>query len=40
VDLTARARVYQGDGWSRFDPAAPAYTAEQVAKERARYNAI
>jgi len=40
VDLDARARLYEGEGWSRFDPAAPAYTADQVAKERARYNAL
>jgi hypothetical protein len=40
VDLNARARLYQGEGWSRFDPAAPAYTADQVAKERARYSAL
>ena len=40
VDLNARARLYRGEGWSRFDPASSAYTADQVAKERARYNAL
>jgi hypothetical protein len=40
VDLTARGRLYRDEGWSRFDPAAPAYTADQVAKERARYTAL
>jgi hypothetical protein len=40
VDLNSRGRLYQEEGWSRFDPAAPAYTADQVAKERARYNAL
>jgi Heat induced stress protein YflT domain len=37
VDLGARGRLYREEGWSRFDPASPAYTAEEVAKERARY---
>ena len=40
VDLNARGRLYRGEGWSRFDPASPAYTADQVAKERARYTAL
>jgi len=40
VDLNARGRIYREEGWSAFDPAAPAYTADQVAKERARYNAL
>ena len=37
VDLNARGRLYRDEGWSRFDPAAPAYTSDQVARERARY---
>jgi len=40
VDLNARGRAYRDEGWSGYDPAAPAYTADQVAKERARYNAL
>jgi hypothetical protein len=40
VDLNARGKIYRDEGWSRFDANAPAYTAEQVAKERARYNAL
>jgi len=40
VDLNARGRMYRDEGWSRFDPAAPAYTADQVARERARYTAL
>ena len=40
VDLNARGRLYRGEGWSGFDPASPAYTADQVAKERARYTAL
>src|SRR5450432_3844592 len=38
VDLNARGKIYRDEGWSRFDANAPAYTAEQVTKERARYN--
>jgi hypothetical protein len=37
VDLNARGRLYRDEGWSRFDPAAPPYTPDQVARERARY---
>ncbi|MCK0198989.1 hypothetical protein MWN34_18990 [Ancylobacter sp. 6x-1] len=37
VDITAREQVYRGEGWSRFDPDAPAFTSEQVERERARY---
>ncbi|QJP13276.1 hypothetical protein G3545_06195 [Starkeya sp. ORNL1] len=37
VDLTARERSYRESGWSRFDPDAPTYTAEEVARERSRY---
>jgi hypothetical protein len=38
VDLNARGKIYRDEGWSTFDAAAPAYTAEEVARERARYN--
>jgi len=38
VDLNARGRIYRDEGWTAFDANAPVYTAEQVAKERARYN--
>lgn len=34
VDPVIRRGVYQQDGWSRFDDAAPAYTAEEVAREQ------
>ena len=37
VDLNSRAQVYQSAGWSKFDPKAPVYTADQVAKERELY---
>ena len=40
VDLNARGRIYRDEGWSTFDPNAPAYTPEQVARERARYTAV
>jgi hypothetical protein len=40
VDIAARERIYREEGWSTFDNNAPAYTAEQVAKERVRYNAL
>jgi hypothetical protein len=38
VDLNARGRIYREEGWSTFDANAPAFSAEQVARERARYN--
>jgi len=38
VDLSARGKIYREEGWSTFDAGAPAYTAEEVARERARYN--
>jgi hypothetical protein len=37
VDLGARGRIYRDSGWSSFDANAPAYTADEVARERARY---
>jgi len=37
VDLNSRARVYHDTGWSAFDPDAPVYTADQIAKERTLY---
>ena len=36
VDPTLRGAAYRESGWTSFDPAAPAYTAEQVAAERRR----
>ena len=38
VDLTARRKAYRQAGWSRFDEAAPAYTDEQVRRERQLYS--
>jgi len=37
VNLRERAAFYQQSGWSRFDPAAPAYTEEQIRNERELY---
>jgi hypothetical protein len=34
VDLRARRDLYRTQGWTRFDEAAPAYTADQVDAER------
>ncbi|WP_454882959.1 hypothetical protein [Sphingomonas oryzagri] len=37
VDLADRRRAYEGEGWSRFDDSAPAYSADEIEAERARY---
>jgi hypothetical protein len=37
VNIRNRAQMYQEAGWSRFDPKAPPYTAEQVRRERELY---
>jgi hypothetical protein len=34
VDTRERAKLYEEGGWSRFDPNAPPYTADQVRRER------
>jgi hypothetical protein len=34
VDIRERGRLYEEGGWSRFDPNAPPYTADQVRRER------
>ncbi len=39
VDPTARRAAYQQQGWTGFDDKAPAYTRDEVAQERLRYNA-
>lgn len=36
VDVAARRAEYQAEGWRRFDPAAPGYTAPEVEAERKR----
>jgi hypothetical protein len=37
VDLNTRGRIYRDNGWSTFDANAPAYTADEVARERTLY---
>lgn len=37
VDPAARRRIYEQEGWTRFDPASDPYNADQIAAERARY---
>jgi hypothetical protein len=37
VDPIARGKVYRKSGWNRFDPDAPPYTAEEIARERALF---
>ena len=40
VNLMARREAYRSEGWNTFDPASRAYTAEEVARERARYTSL
>jgi hypothetical protein len=37
VDPETRGRAYRSTGWSKFDPKAPHYTAEEIERERNRY---
>ena len=37
VRISDRANFYRKSGWTRFDPAASPYTADQVRKERSLY---
>jgi hypothetical protein len=37
VDITRRETAYRGSGWTGYDPAAPAYTADEVRRERELY---
>ena len=37
VNAGNRAAMYRKDGWQRFDPAAPTYSADQVQRERELY---
>lgn len=40
VDVRARGQAYRQDGWTRFDADAPAYTADQVSRERTRFERV
>jgi len=37
VDATLRGEAYRQEGWTGYDADAPAYSAEEVARERSRY---
>ena len=37
-DVTERGQIWRDEGWTGYDPEAPAYSAEEVARERATYN--
>ena len=37
VDIGARRDYYTKAGWSKYDPAAPAYTADEIRKDREQY---
>jgi hypothetical protein len=39
VDATTRGADYRQSGWTAFDAGAPAYTTDEVERERARYGA-
>ncbi len=37
VDVASRADVYRKSGWKGYDPAAPAYTPDEIRRERELY---
>ena len=37
VDIGVRRDYYTKAGWSKYDPAAPAYTADEIRKDREQY---
>jgi len=37
VNLTERSAMWERNGWNRFDPAAPNYTADEIRRERETY---
>ena len=37
VNITERSSMWQRNGWNRFDPAAPNYTADEIRRERETY---
>jgi hypothetical protein len=39
VDIGKRRESLTADGWTQFDPAAPDFTAEEIARERSRRTA-
>ncbi|PSC06720.1 hypothetical protein SLNSH_02690 [Alsobacter soli] len=40
VDVNARRAAYEQGGWRAFDPSAPAYTTDEIARERALYRSV
>ncbi|MFZ5719527.1 MAG: hypothetical protein ACOY5Y_08700 [Pseudomonadota bacterium] len=39
VDAVDRGAAYRQDGWTGYSPDAPAYSADEIARERSRYGA-
>ena len=37
VRIRERQEAWQSTGWTRYDPAAPAYTADEIRSERETY---
>jgi hypothetical protein len=37
IDIRNRARMWEKSGWHRFDPNAPAFTADEIRRERELY---
>jgi len=37
VNIRERAQMWERSGWSRFDPNAPPYTADEIRRERELY---
>lgn len=40
VDIAARGAGYREQGWTRFDEAAPAYSPDEIERDRARYGVL
>jgi len=40
VDLSSRRTAYNAEGWDRFDPKAPDYSADQVVAEQDRFRLL
>ncbi|MBI0475771.1 hypothetical protein D9601_10445 [Sphingomonas sp. MA1305] len=38
VDATERGAAYRAQGWNAFDPGAPAYTRDEIERDRASYS--
>ena len=37
VNIRDRSAMWERSGWNRFDPSAPAYTADEIRRERETY---